>query len=69
MAQKTHSKLSLRKETLRQLGASQLGQVVGGLASGIACIGQQETKTQGSTLPSGGSIELPTDQQTGGGSR
>ena len=66
MAKKTDSKLSLRKETLRQLGSSQLGQVVGGLASGLACIGQNDTRTQGSTIPSGGSIELPTDQQQGG---
>ena len=66
MAKKTSSKLSLRKETLRQLGESQLGQVVGGLASGVNCIGNQDTRTLGSTLPSGGSIVLPSDQQGGG---
>lgn len=68
MAKKTHGRLSLKKETLRQLGSSQLAQVVGGLASGTACIANQDTRTLGSTLPSGGRQgENPTDQQGGGG--
>jgi hypothetical protein len=68
MAKKTQGRLSLKKETLRQLGASQLGQVVGGLASSAICLANQDTRTLGSTLPSGGTIgNQTTDEQAGGG--
>ena len=71
MAKKTQGKLSLKKETLRQLGASQLGQVVGGLASSAICLANQDTRTLGSTLPSGQQPADTTVEISGeiGGSR
>ncbi len=70
MAKKTTSKLALRKETLRQIGAHQLGHVVGGLATGAACLGNQDTRNLGSTLPSLGDFTTgDISGQAGGGGR
>ena len=66
MSNRNSGRLGLKKETLRQLGASQLGQVVGGLASGINCIGNQNTGSLGSTLPSIKPIDVSEQE---GGSR